>query len=97
MPCRYASSRRSSSSPRPSGAGCPRPALEERLTALPRSGEIGEYNRVARDHNDAVNAYNLLLDEATAAVDLHNSLAGNAHDRPERRYHREGVTRSPLP
>jgi len=37
---------------------------------------------MARDCNDAIDAYNALLEEAEAAVDLHNYLVVHAHDRP---------------
>jgi len=64
-------------------------SLGARLTALSRSGEIREYNRLvpeynrkARDYNDAVGIYNTLLGESGAAVDLHNYLVAHAHDRP---------------
>ncbi|WP_214020063.1 hypothetical protein [Methanoculleus sp.] len=64
-------------------------SLGARLTALSRSGEIREYNRLvpeynrkARDYNDAVEAYNALLEESGAAVGLHNYLVAHAHDRP---------------
>ncbi len=64
-------------------------SLGARLTALSRTGEIREYNRLvpeynrkARDYNDAVEAYNALLEESRAIVDLHNYLITHAHDRP---------------
>ncbi|WP_292365433.1 MULTISPECIES: hypothetical protein [unclassified Methanoculleus] len=63
--------------------------LGARLTALSRSGEIRDYNRLvpeynrkARDYNDAIDAYNAPLAEAEAAVDLHNYLVAHAYDRP---------------
>ena len=59
------------------------------MTALSRSGEVREYNRLvpeynrkARDYNDAVRSYNALLEESRAAVDLYNHLVTHAHDRP---------------
>ena len=64
-------------------------SFETRLTALSRSGNTREYNRLvpeynekARDYNDAVRSYNAQLGESRTAVDLHNHLAGHAHDRP---------------
>lgn len=64
-------------------------SLGTRMTALSRSGEVREYNRLvpeynrkARDYNDAVRSYNALLEESRAAVDLYNHLVTHAHDRP---------------
>ncbi|KDE56328.1 hypothetical protein [Methanoculleus sp. MH98A] len=64
-------------------------ALDAKMADLFRSGETGdynrlvpEYNRMVGNYNDAVEAYNVMLDEAEAAVNLHNHLVGHAHDRP---------------
>ncbi|ABN58145.1 MULTISPECIES: hypothetical protein [Methanoculleus] len=64
-------------------------ALDSKMADLFRSGKTGEYNRLvteynrmAGDYNEAIDAYNVMLDEAEAAVNLHNHLVGNAHDRP---------------
>ncbi|BBL69358.1 hypothetical protein [Methanoculleus chikugoensis] len=64
-------------------------ALDSKMAELARSGNIREYNRLvpeynrmAGGYNDAVEAYNVVLDEAEATVNLHNHLAGHAHDRP---------------
>ncbi|HOI13408.1 MAG TPA: hypothetical protein PLG75_06090 [Methanoculleus sp.] len=64
-------------------------ALDARIAALSRSGEVEEYNRLVteynrrgREYNDAIDACNALLAESEAAVDLHNRLITHAHDRP---------------
>ena len=64
-------------------------SLGTRMTALSRSGEVGEYNRLvpeynqrARDYNNAVRSYNTHLAESQASVDLYNHLITHAHDRP---------------
>lgn len=64
-------------------------ALDARMADLSRSGNIREYNRLvpeynrmAGDYNGAIKMHNAVLDEARAAVDLHNHLASHAHDRP---------------
>ncbi|KAF5087077.1 hypothetical protein DSECCO2_50000 [anaerobic digester metagenome] len=64
-------------------------ALDAKMADLSRSGNTREYNRLvpgynqmAGDYNDAVETYNIMLDEAEVAVNLHNRLAGHAHDRP---------------
>lgn len=64
-------------------------AFDAKMAELLQSGEnreynqlVPEYNRMAGDYNSAVDAHTVMLDEAEAAVNLHNHLAGHAHDRP---------------
>jgi len=64
-------------------------ALDARMAELSRSGNIREYNRLAPEYNRLISAYNraaeahnAVLAEAESTVNLHNHLAGHAHDRP---------------
>ncbi|NLB00425.1 MAG: hypothetical protein GX837_05590 [Methanomicrobiales archaeon] len=64
-------------------------ALDARMTELSRAGYIREYNRLVSEYNRlisaynrAAEAYNAMLGEAESTVNLHNYLAGHAHDRP---------------
>ena len=64
-------------------------SLAARMEALSRAGEIQEYNRLVMEYNrmvgvynDAAGSYNVLREDVQAAVNLHNSLATHAHDRP---------------
>ena len=64
-------------------------ALDAEMAGLLRSGKtreynrfVPEYNRIAGDYNSAIDAHNAMLTKVRTAVDLHNRLAGNTHDRP---------------